>query len=217
MALNKFEKYEIVEIQRSDIRNAPYNPRKINDDAKRKLKKNIQEVGLLTPIVWNETTGNIVSGHQRISQLDTLCKGKDYSLRVAKVVLDEKTEKEQNIFMNNSHAQGEFDLDKLEDLFKTGIDIENTGFNMGEIYQNFGDNPLYDRPEDLKKLSEKLETFHETMANIKAKTNDRDDADFYLVAIFRSSEERKKITDYLGLEDNRYMDGKILMEKLNVA
>ncbi len=60
--LNPFEKFEVVEIHRSLIKNAPYNPRQITDDARERLGNNIEKVGLLTPLVWNAETGNLVLG-----------------------------------------------------------------------------------------------------------------------------------------------------------
>ena len=103
------ERFEIVEIKRHQIKNAPYNPRTIKAENKKKLKNNLSEVGLLAPIIWNETTGNVVSGHQRLKILDELATEKDYTLTVSKVKLSEKTEKEQNLFMNNRGAHGEYD------------------------------------------------------------------------------------------------------------
>src|ERR1035437_804054 len=86
---SQYENYEIVVLHRSKIKNAPYNPRKITDDAKKKIKKNLKERGLMTPPIWNEHTGNLVGGHQRLSVMDALEGKRDYSLRVAKVSLDE--------------------------------------------------------------------------------------------------------------------------------
>ena len=92
------------EVNRSEIKNNEYNLRKLSDKAKKKLKDNLEKVGLIQPITWNRITGNIVSGHQRVALLDSLHKSKKYSLSVAVVEMDEKTEKEQNIFMNNTGA-----------------------------------------------------------------------------------------------------------------
>lgn len=86
-------------------------------------------MGLLEPVIVNKTTGNLVGGHQRLSILDSLEGGTSYMLDVAMVELSEKEEKEQNIFLNNPNAQGQWDLDKLKDLVKDGIDIEDTGFD----------------------------------------------------------------------------------------
>lgn len=129
---NIYEKYEIVQISRRELKNAEYNPRKISDSARDKLKNNIKKVGLLDPPVWNVRSGNIVSGHQRIAILDSLNRTQDYKIRVAKVDLDQKTEKEQNIFFNNQAAMGEWDIGQLEKILKEDIDYERAGFDLGE-------------------------------------------------------------------------------------
>lgn len=122
------------EIQRSDINFANYNPRKITQEARKNLKANLKRVGLLGGIVWNEVTGNLVSGHQRISVIDEVNKynpgtrTNDYLIRVEVVHMDEKTEKEQNIFMNNRSVQGDFDSDMLKDMLD-GIDYSLAGLN----------------------------------------------------------------------------------------
>ncbi len=131
---NKINQPESREIKRSDINFAMYNPRKITQEAKKSLKANLKRVGLLGGIVWNETTGNLVSGHQRISIIDEVNKynpetrENDYLIRVEVVHMDEKTEKEQNIFMNNRGVQGEFDSDMLKNMLD-GIDYNLAGLN----------------------------------------------------------------------------------------
>ena len=102
--------------------------------ARKNLKANLKRVGLLGGIVWNEVTGNLVSGHQRISVIDEVNKynpdtrTNDYLIRVEVVHMDEKTEKEQNIFMNNRSVQGDFDSDMLKDMLD-GIDYSLAGLN----------------------------------------------------------------------------------------
>ena len=134
MKENKITQPESREIRRSDINFADYNPRKITQEARKSLKANLKRVGLLGGIVWNEVTGNLVSGHQRISVIDEVnkynpdTKDNDYLIRVEVVHMDEKTEKEQNIFMNNRSVQGEFDSDMLKDMLD-GIDYSLAGLN----------------------------------------------------------------------------------------
>jgi hypothetical protein len=134
MAKNKITQPESREIQRSIINFANYNPRKIAPEARKSLKANLKRIGLLGGIVWNEVTGNLVSGHQRISIIDEVnkynsdTKENDYLIRVEVVRMDEKTEKEQNIFMNNRSVQGEFDSDMLKDMLG-GIDYNLAGLN----------------------------------------------------------------------------------------
>lgn len=134
MTKNKITQPESREIQRSIINLANYNPRKIAPEARKSLKANLKRIGLLGGIVWNEVTGNLVSGHQRVSIIDEVnkynsdTKENDYLIRVEVVRMDEKTEKEQNIFMNNRSVQGEFDSDMLKDMLG-GIDYNLAGLN----------------------------------------------------------------------------------------
>ena len=201
---SRFENYDIQVLHRIDLKGAPYNPRKISDEAKKKLRDNIQKRGLMEPLVWNKRTGNVVSGHQRLDVLDALHGGRDYSLRVAVVDLDEQTEKEQNIFFNNLEAQGDWDLPKLEEIFKTDIHIDATGFDMADVFDMFGDSPFIENPQTLETLSENLREAHKTLVTITKRMDERENPDFYLVVVFPSYKERKEWTDKLGLEDTRY-------------
>ena len=132
--VSKYQKFETVVISRSEIKNAEYNPRKISDSAKKKLRENIKRVGLLDTIVVNKRTMNIVSGHQRVAILDSLERTKDYKLTVSLVDLSEKEEIEQNLFFNNSKAQGEYDPFLLAELFEyNDLNIDATGFDLPDL------------------------------------------------------------------------------------
>jgi hypothetical protein len=212
---NPFERFEIRKIKRSQIRLASYNPRIITTEARKLLKDNIKRVGLLDPIIWNITTGNVVSGHQRLQQLDTLNgKKDDYELTVAAVKLDEKTEIEQNIFMNNPMGQGEYDQVKLPDLLKE-INADFAGFNAAEIHKAWGEDILKDKPEDLLKMSENIDAFSGRMNAARDKAAKREnDMDFYLCLVFKNYEERKAFTDRLGLEDNMFTDPRLVEDQI---
>jgi hypothetical protein len=131
---NKVQQAEQITVKRSEVHAAPYNPRKITPEAAKLLKDNLKRVGLLGGIVWNRTTGNLVSGHQKMAQMDAINRydpdnpETDYEFRVEVVDFDEKTEKEQNLFMNNRNAQGEYDDDMLRKML-TGIDFNYAGFD----------------------------------------------------------------------------------------
>ena len=153
-AKTKFEKFEIAQVPRSQLVKAEYNPRKIKTDNKKRLKERIQKVGLLEPIVWNKQTGNIVSGHQRIEIMDSLNKSKDYILTVAVVDLDPTTEKEQSMFFNNMSAMGEWDLDKLADLFEEEVNMVSAGFSKRDMESLFDMDPA--------------EVFSDTLASAEA-------------------------------------------------
>lgn len=99
-----------------DLQAAPYNPRKISDDALKGLKASIRRFGIVEPIIINERTGNIVGGHQRLRALMEMGESKT---DVIIVDLPESEERVLNITLNNPHIAGEFTDDLqiiLEDI-----------------------------------------------------------------------------------------------------
>ena len=54
----------------STLKPAPYNPRKISDDAMGRLEKSVKEWGIVDPLIVNKATGyTIIGGHQRFKVL----------------------------------------------------------------------------------------------------------------------------------------------------
>ena len=134
MSTNKVKQSETRTILRSSFSFSDYNPRTISDDARKKLKANIKKNGIIGGLVVNEQTGNLVSGHQRISIADEVNKydpesGKnDYEIKVEIIDVDLKTEKELNIFFNSKSVMGEMDYAKLA-LMIPDIDIDIAGLD----------------------------------------------------------------------------------------
>ncbi len=114
---------------------ADYNPRKDlkpGDPDYEKLKHSMKEFGYVDPIIWNQQTGRVVGGHQRLKILQ------DEGLKEAECVvvnLDEEKEKALNIALNK--ISGDWDKDKLAllmtDLQASDLDISLTGFDEDEI------------------------------------------------------------------------------------
>ena len=214
----RFQKFEAKEIHRSQIKNAVYNPRTITDRARKLIKDNLKSVGLIGAIIWNETTGNIVGGHQRLAALDALEGGQNYTLTVDVVQLDAKTEKEQNVFLNNPNAQGDWDLKALEKMLAEDVNLENAGFSQSEIYQLFGDGALKGGSELTAELAEQVRITKERFEKIRnAKAGDLDSPHFYSLLIFRNDTEREEFCKAIAMEDNRYLNGSELLEKLKAA
>jgi DNA modification methylase len=96
----------------SDLKPADYNPRRISAEAKRGLRASIERFGLVQPIIFNERTGRVVGGHQR---LDVLVAGGETETDVVVVDLPESEEKALNVALNSPAISGEFteDLDAL--------------------------------------------------------------------------------------------------------
>ena len=117
---NKIKQSETLILKRSEITPADYNPRTITEDARKSLKKSIKENGIIGGMVYNKQTGNLVSGHQKLSIADEVNKydaGNDYEIKVEVIDVDLKKEKELNIFFNSKAVQGEMDYKKLAQIF----------------------------------------------------------------------------------------------------
>lgn len=135
MELSKYIKSESVELNRSAIHLADYNPRKLSDESRKTLKRGIKKFGLVGGIVVNKRTGlTVVSGHQRLSVMDELQKfpENDYRIRVDVIDVDEKQEKELNILMNNPNAQGTWDFDALARIVPD-IDYKDAGLTDSDL------------------------------------------------------------------------------------
>lgn len=130
---------------------APYNPRIALTPADREyqaIKASIDSFGYLDPIVWNERTGNIVSGHQRYQILKD--EGKK-EIEVVVVDFDIDKEKACNLAMNK--AVGLWDFSKLDELLEemtaTEWDMSAFGFDPVGDFEGFSDDftPSHDGEE----------------------------------------------------------------------
>ncbi len=228
--ITKYQKFEAITINRDQIKNASYNPRMIDQSARKKLKEKIKDskVGLIETLVWNKKTGNLVSGHQRLSILDDLEGKKDYALTVAVINVDEKTEKEINVFMNNPSAQGNYDLDMLGNLMKEiEGDYENMGFDKLDIDVMFdgktelpdvqSENIFDDKKDKAKADVESINRMKERRKEYKDKKNEENDPEFYTVIVFQSRKECDKFLKALKLPvDSRYVDGRKFADLVGV-
>ena len=133
--LSKFQSFKMERIHRSELKNAPYNPRVISDDARVKLKAIVKAHGMVSPVVWNRNTGHIVGGHQRIDIIDSLERTDDYFLDVAVIEVSLKQEKELNLALNNTAAQGDWNPESMLDMAKEAAsgDIDLAAAGMEKI------------------------------------------------------------------------------------
>lgn len=137
--LSKYIRSESVELLRSQIQFADYNPRTLDDESKKSLKRGIKKFGLLGGVIVNKATNyTIVSGHQRITVMDELQKynpqtgENDYKVRVDLIDVDIKMEKELNILLNNPNAQGKWDYEKLAQMIPD-IDYKDAGLTDADL------------------------------------------------------------------------------------
>lgn len=122
-------------IKRSKINLNPINPKRHSDERVKLQKKNLQKVGFLGGIVWNEKSGNLIDGHRRIKAMDLHYKydgtsSTDYNVKVEVVNLDDKAEKEQLTYMAVGNTKPDIDLiaDYIND-----IDYSDVGLSEAEL------------------------------------------------------------------------------------
>lgn len=125
---------EIRTLKATELKAAAYNPRKDlkpEDAEYKKLRRSMEEFGYVEPIIWNERTGNVVGGHQRLKVL--LEQGKE-EIECVVTDLDEKDEKILNVLLNK--VKGRWDIGKLADLLQELDEagaMEITGFEDWEL------------------------------------------------------------------------------------
>lgn len=202
MAIAKYQHFETQTIHRSEIKNAPYNPRTIDDSSRKRLKKGLRRFGLVGSLTWNKRTGNLVSGHQRLSVMDELEKTQDYELTVSVVDISEKEEMELNVQMNNTSMMGDFDIDALTDMIELGADVDSLGFSESDIDIMFGDSELVEKFEDSSETKEAKETLKEIKKDRKEyyeKSKEENSASYYFIVVCESSEEREELFKQMGV------------------
>ena len=195
--LTRYESFVVEEVGREVLKGAPYNPRRITDDARARLKAKIEKVGLVTPLVWNKRTGNLVGGHQRLSILDELEGRQDYRLRVSVVDVDEREERALNVFLNNQASQGDWDVKALAEIAKEfeGDSLADLGFVAGEI--EF-------LPTQEVETIEEEETGGDGGDTVPRETQDGTQ----VVVVFRDSAETDTFMRFIGASlDSSFVDG----------
>lgn len=126
-----------------------YNPRRLTEAKKEKLKASLEKFNLAEIPAIN-TDDKIVAGHQRVVVLMELGRGDEFiDVRVPNRTLTEEEFKTYNITSNIQ--TGEWDVDILNEIFGD-IDLMALGLNVDEIVL-----PEDDIPEELK--NEKEEDF----------------------------------------------------------
>lgn len=123
---------EIRTLKAAQLKPADYNPRRDlqpEDAEYQKLRRSMEEFGYVEPIIWNERTGRVVGGHQRLTVLEN--EG-ETEVDVSVVDLDPMQERQLNVALNK--IEGGWDEEKLGALLaELGDDATLTGFNQQEI------------------------------------------------------------------------------------
>ena len=119
----------------ADITPSEYNPRQDlqpGDPEYQALEASLLEFDIVEPLIYNERTGNLVGGHQRLKVL--IARG-DTNVEVSVVDLPLEKEKVLNLALNKTG--GTWDTPKLTallvDLEPLHLDLTSTGFSLREI------------------------------------------------------------------------------------
>lgn len=146
----KSNNMELIELPVDRVIPNPKNPRidlKPGMPLYEKLKKSIENFGYAEPIIWNEKTGMIVSGHQRFQVMKDIAQKEGKPLTTVQVVKVSMDESKQDGFMIAvNKITGLWDEEKLSALLKD-LDEEdrlNTGFDDYEIATLLDDNSIQD-------------------------------------------------------------------------
>jgi ParB-like chromosome segregation protein Spo0J len=156
----RIEKKNIKQLLRAE-----YNPRialEPGDAEYELLQGSMKTFGYVVPIIWNEKTGRIVGGHQRLSVLQA---AGVKEVQVSVVNVDEEQEKQLNIALNK--IEGEWDNEALRELIQELDELgvaEATGFDRHSIdFMSAGLEELVDEATIESELEDVEETFNITL------------------------------------------------------
>lgn len=245
---NKYFNSKPVELKRSQIKPASYNPRTISDEGRKQLKRSIKLYGVVGGIVVNQATGyTIVGGHQKVAVLDELNKydkstnENDYTLRVELINVDEKTEKQLNITLNNPNVGGNWDFDVLAKLVPD-IDWKDAGLTDADLnmigvdylLQTEEENSIADALSDMmapvaeqkeadkaaKQLERAEKIAHMKEVKQKVKENAQKQAesmDAYVMLSFDTYEAKAAFCERFGYDPySKFIKGEVFDEQVEI-
>lgn len=156
----RIEKKNIKQLLRAE-----YNPRialEPGDEEYELLNGSMETFGYVVPIIWNERTGRIVGGHQRLTVLKA---AGVKEVQVSVVNLEEEQEKQLNIAMNK--IEGDWDNEMLRELLQELDELgvaEQTGFDRHSLdFMSAGLEELVDEAVIESELEDVEETFNITL------------------------------------------------------
>ena len=190
----KFQSFDAEVIHRSQIKNAPYNPRVMDKESAKRLRASLSQHGLVEPPVWNRRTGNIVGGHQRMKQLDALEGTKDYTLTVAVVDMDEREEAQLNVQLNNQSLMGDWDMDKLAGIAQDfSIDFEEMGFSSTDVDMLFDGDARFSEliaDDEAQGIESDMAEIKAARRRIREDNKETNNINYFVTIVFPSDAEK---------------------------
>lgn len=242
MELSKYIKSESVELKRSAIHFASYNPRTLSEDERKTIKRGIKKFGLVGGLVVNKRTGmTVVSGHQRLTVMDELNKfpQEDYIIRVDLIDVDDKQEKELNILLNNPNAQGKWDYDALakmvpdidwKDAGLTDVDLNLIGCDyllqteeessianaLSDMMSEVTEQNEAERAQRQLERAEKVAHMKDVKQQVKESAQKKtEDMEAYVMLSFDSYEAKCAFMERFGYEpEMKFIKGEVFDEQV---
>lgn len=222
-------------INRSQINLNPYNPKRHTDEQVKLQRKNLKKVGFLGGIVWNEASGNLIDGHRRIKALDIINKydgtpATDYEVKVEAVKMDDKTEKEQMLYMAVGNSKADYNL--IAPIVDE-IDYSNVGLSEAEYNEilklrqtesveaipswdaDFGITELEVQEKSNEEVQQEIQDKPKmTKEQVKAEKQKCDDVaakhheekDLYIILNFDNEEMKQAFCELLGISDGPFLN-----------
>lgn len=207
-------------IKRSKINLNPINPKRHSDERVKLQKKNLQKVGFLGGIVWNEKSGNLIDGHRRIKAMDLHYKydgtsSTDYNVKVEVVNLDDKAEKEQLTYMAVGNTKPDIDLiaDYINDIDYSDVGLSEAELNdilsisgiddirLSDSLDNLLSSPVKESKRLDRTDEEKKAHMKEVKQQVKAVAKERQlNEEAYIMLSFSSYEAKADFCDLLGIK-----------------
>ena len=239
MTMKELKQSETRIIKRSQINLNPINPKRHSDERVKLQKKNLQKVGFLGGIVWNEASGNLVDGHRRIKAMDLYYKYNgtpetDYNIKVEVVSVDSKTEKEQLAYMAVGNTKPDIDLlaNFVPDIDYTEIGLDTNELNDilainqadaislsesldGLISPLDFDNAKGAEPEEVVgTYDDKKNHMKEIKRQVREQAyQNQQDEEAYITLSFSSFEAKADFCDLLGIStDDKFVKGEEVLK-----
>lgn len=237
MTMKELKQSETRIIKRSQINLNPINPKRHSDEKIKLQKKNLQKIGFLGGIVWNEKSGNLIDGHRRIKAMDLHYKydgtsKTDYDVKVEVVALDDKAEKEQLTYMAVGNTKPDIDLIAG---YISDIDYTNVGLDIRELNDILSINtempsqldsvddllsplPSFDEIETLSADEKTYDEKKEHMKAIKQQVRElsierQQNEEAYITLSFSSYNAKEDFCDLLGIStDDKFVKGEDVLK-----
>lgn len=237
MTMKELKQSETRIIKRSQMNLNPINPKRHSDEKVKLQKKNLQKVGFLGGIVWNEKSGNLIDGHRRIKAMDLHYKydgtsKTDYDVKVEVVALDDKAEKEQLTYMAVGNTKPDIDLiaGYISDIDYTDVELDigelNDILSINTAIPSFSDSlddllsPVssFDEIENPVMDEKTYEAKKEHMKFIKQQVKEsaierQQNEEAFITLSFSSYEAKDNFCDLLGIStDDKFVKGEEVLK-----